>query len=134
MPVPPLLLETPHLTITDNAPAGWLYADWRGPQNMATVQGGCGELLRLLQGRGYGKVLNDNTRVTTMWSEAAEWAGRDWFPAMEAGGLRHFAWIYPADVFASLSIDLTLQFASGGVVIATFGNRAQAEEWLQAQP
>ena len=130
----PLLLETAHLTVADNPAAGWLHADWRGPQNMATVQHGGGELRRLLAAQGHHKVLNDNTRVTTMWSEAAEWAGRDWFPAMEAAGLRYFAWVYPADVFASLSIDLTLQFASGGVNIATFGSLAQAETWLRAQP
>ena len=130
----PLLLETPHLTVADDPAAGWLYADWHGPQNMATVQHGGAALLRLLAAQGYTKILNDNTRVTTMWSEAAEWAGRDWLPTMEAAGLRHFAWIYSADVFASLSIDLTLQFVSGGVAIVPFGNRAQAEAWLRAQP
>ncbi len=129
----PLLLETPHLNIADNAPARWIHADWGGVQNMATVQFGGGELVRLLQAQGYQKVLNDNTRVTTMWSEAAEWAGRDWFPAMYAAGLRYFAWVYPTDIYASLSVDLTLQFVSGGTKIATFGNLPKAQEWLAEQ-
>ena len=128
-----LLLESPHLTITDHPTVGWLHADWHGPQNMATVQQGGADLLRLMRASSYDRILNDNTRVASMWSEAAEWAGRVWFPTMEAAGLRHFAWVYPSDVFASLSVDLTLQFASGGVVIATFGSLLKAQEWLAAQ-
>jgi len=127
------ILESPHLTITDHPTDGWLHADWHGPQNMATVQQGGADLLRLMRASSYDRILNDNTRVASMWSEAAEWAGRVWFPAMEAIGLRHLAWVYPPDVFASLSVDLTLQFASGGVAIATFGTRAAAEAWLEAQ-
>ncbi len=132
MMLPPLF-DFPYLTVSDAAPAPWLYANWHGPQNMATVQQGGASLLRLLTACGYSKILNDNTRVTTMWSEAAEWAGRDWFPAIEAAGLRHFAWVYPPDVFASLSVDLTVQFASGGVTIATFESLLKAREWLAAQ-
>ena len=131
--IAPPLLESPYLTIADAAPAPWLYADWHGPQNMASVQQGGADLLRLLKAGGHVKALNDNTRVTTMWSEAAEWAGRVWFPAVEAAGLRHLAWVYPPDVFASLSVDLTLQFATGGVIIATFGTLLEAQEWLAAQ-
>ena len=131
---PPPLFASDYLTVTAAAPAdSWLVADWHGPQNMASVQAGGAALLRLLAASGLHQLFNDNTRVTTMWSDGAEWAGREWFPAMEAAGLRHLAWVYPADVYASLSIDLTLQFVSGGVVVGTFLTPAEAEAWLRAQ-
>lgn len=108
----------------------WLYADWRGDHNLATVQQGCGEILRLLAQQRCSKVLNDNTRVTSMWSEAAEWSGKEWFPAMTAAGLRYFAWVYSPNIYSRLSTDLTLQFTSGNVIISTFDEIATANAWL----
>ena len=44
------------------------------------------KMLRLTKLQRRHKVRNDNTRVTSMWSEAAEWGGKVWFSAtMEAG-------------------------------------------------
>ena len=71
------------------------------------------EILRLLVQQRCHKVLNDNTRVTSMWSEAAEWAGKEWFPAMTAAGLHYFAWVYSPNLYSRLSTDLTLQFTGG---------------------
>ena len=65
-----------------------------------------------------------------MWSEAAEWGGRVWFPVMEAAGLEYFAWVYSPNVYSRLSTDLTLQFAPAGSVVATFDDRATAQAWL----
>ena len=44
------------------------------------------KMLRLTKLQRRHKVRNDNTRVTSMRSEAAEWGGKVWFSAtMEAG-------------------------------------------------
>ncbi len=124
------LLEEPHIAIAYDDQNGWLVADWRGAQDLASVQRGGREMLRLLAQRHCHKVLNDNTRVTSMWSDAAEWGGREWFPAMTAAGLRYFAWVYSPNVYSRLSTDLMLQFAAGNPVVATFDDVATAQAWL----
>lgn len=65
-----------------------------------------------------------------MWSEAAEWGGKEWFPAMAAGGLQYFAWVYSTNLYSRLSTDLTLQFTAGNPVVATFDDIATTQAWL----
>ncbi len=125
------LLEEPHITISYDHLNEWLYADWHGDQDLASVQHGALEMLRLMQVQRCHKVLNDNTRVTSMWSEAAEWGGKEWFPAMTAAGLRYFAWVYSANLYSRLSTDLTLQFTVGNPVVATFDDLEIAKSWLK---
>jgi hypothetical protein len=124
------LLEAPHITISYDHKNEWLHADWHGDQDLASVQHGALEMLRLMQAQRCHKVLNDNTRVTSMWSEAAEWGGTEWFPAMTAGGLQYFAWVYSTNVYSRLSTDLTLQFTAGNPVVATFDDIETAKAWL----
>ncbi|MBF9221955.1 hypothetical protein [Hymenobacter ruricola] len=125
------LLEEPHITIFYDHLNEWLLADWHGNQDLTTVQHGCQQMLRLLAQQRCRKVLNDNTRVTSMWSEAAEWGGRVWFPAMQEAGLQYFAWVYSPNVYSRLSTDLTLQFTAGHSVVATFDDLDTAKAWLK---
>ena len=128
---PQTLLEDSHIVISYDHLNDWLIADWRGDQNLTTVQHGGGEILRLLVAQQCHKVLNDNSNVTSMWSEAAEWAGTEWFPAMTAAGLQYFAWVYSPNTYSRLSTDLTLQFTGTAPVVATFDELATAQAWLK---
>lgn len=125
-----LLLEEPHIAISYDHLNEWLYADWRGTQTLHTVQQGGQSLLQLLRQQRCHKVLNDNRQVDGMWSEAAEWAGKDLFPALIAAGLSYFAWVYSPSVYSRLSVDLTLQFIQGSAVVATFDDVETARAWL----
>ena len=125
-----LLLHEPHIAISYDHLNEWLYVDWQGDQNLSTVQQGGHEIMRLLRQQRCAKVLNDNRHVTSMWSEAAEWAGKDWFPAMADAGLRYFAWVYSPNIYSRLSTDLTLQLTQGNVVVATFDDVDTARAWL----
>ena len=125
-----ILLEEPNITIAYDHLNEWLYADWHGDQDLASVQHGASEMLRLMQQQRCHRVLNDNTRVTSMWSEAAEWGGTEWFPAMTAAGLQYFAWVYSPNIYSRLSTDLTLQFTTGSPVVATFDDIDTARAWL----
>jgi hypothetical protein len=125
------LLEEPHIAISYDHQNDWLLADWRGNQNLTTVQHGGSEMLRLVTMQQCHKVLNDNTNVTNMWSEASEWAGTEWFPAMMAAGLQYFAWVYSPNTYSRLSTDLTLQFTGTTPVVATFDDIATAQAWLR---
>ena len=125
------LLEDAHISIHYDHLNEWLYADWHGDQNLTTVQHGASEMLRFLTEQRCHKVLNDNTRVTSMWSEAAEWGGKEWFPAMTAAGLHYFAWVYSPNLYSRLSTDLTLQFTTANPVVATFDDLETAKAWLK---
>jgi hypothetical protein len=124
------LLEEPHIIISYDHLNEWIYADWRGDQDLNTVQHGALEMLRFLLQQRCRKVLNNNTGVTSMWSEAAEWGGKEWFPAMTAAGLQSFAWVYSPNVYSRLSTDLTLELAVGNPVVATFDDIETATAWL----
>jgi hypothetical protein len=125
------LLEDSHIVISYDHLGEWLVADWRGDQNLVSVQRGGADILRLLSQQQCHKVLNDNTGVTNMWSEAAEWAGTEWFPAMKEAGLQYFAWVYSPNTYSRLSTDLTLQFTGTTPVVATFDDAATAAAWLR---
>ena len=125
-----ILLEESHILIAYDHANQWLYADWRGDQNLTTVQHGALEMLRLLTEQRCLKVLNNNTAVTSMWSAAAEWGGAVWFPSMVAAGLQYFAWVYSPNVYSRLSTDLTLQFTANNPVVATFDELDTAKAWL----
>ena len=125
------LLESPQVTIAYDHSNEWLHADWHGDQNLTSVQQGCQEMLRLLVEHRTHKVLNDNTRVANMWSEAAEWGGREFFPAMMGAGLKFFAWVYSPNVYSRLSTDLTLQYTAEGPIVATFDDIDTAQSWLK---
>ena len=126
-----LLFEEPYVTIAYDHANEWLYANWLGDQDLTSVQAGAREMLRLLPLHRCHKVLNNNTLVTSMWSEAAEWGGKEWFPAMATAGLQYFAWVYSANLYSRLSTDLTLQFTVGNPIVATFDDVETATAWLK---
>jgi hypothetical protein len=108
----------------------WLYADWTGDQSLESVQEGCLRILELLRTERCTKVLNDNTKVTSMWSDASEWVGATWFPQMAEAGLEYFAWIYSPNVYSRLSADLSMQHTTRPIVLA-FDNQEMATNWLK---
>jgi hypothetical protein len=124
------LLEASNIIISYDHLNDWILADWHGNQDLASVQLGGQEIMRLMKLQRCHKVLNDNARVTSMWSDAAEWAGKEWFPAMMEAGLQYFAWVYSPNLYSRLSTDLTLQFTAGQPVVATFDDMATAKAWL----
>lgn len=127
-----LLLDTTSISISFDHLENWLYADWKGPQDLHSVQWGALEMLRLLKQEHCNKVLNDNRLVTSIWADAAEWGGRIWFPQMSAAGLKYFAWVYSPNVYSRLSTDLTLeQTVAAGPIVATFESIETARNWLR---
>ena len=127
-----LLYNTPFIQISFDHLENWLYANWRGPQNFDSVLQGGQAMLQLLQQERCHKVLNDNRLVTSIWSEAAQEGGQEWFPQMAAAGLQYFAWVYSPNAYSRLSTDLTLQYTpETGPIIATFDNIDTARNWLR---
>ena len=126
-----ILLLEPSITITYNDEFEGLYVDWTGDQNKETVMRGCELMLDCLKAEKCRKVLNDNTHVTSIWSEASKWVAVDWFPRMHEAGLDYFAWVYSPNLYSKLSTDETLKYHPKTLII-TFSSVASAEEWLKA--
>jgi hypothetical protein len=127
-----VLSENEYVTISYDYSNEWLYADWQKDQNLHSVQTGCERMLECLRQEQCHKVLNDNRRVESMWSDASEWVGKVWLPAMAEAGLQYFAWVYSPNLYSRLSTDLTLQHAPEvGPIAFTFDNIDTASAWLQ---
>ncbi len=126
-----ILLLEPHVTIHYNALDDIMYCDWTGEQNIHTVTDGCENILAFLSQYKCSKVLNDNTNVTSIWSEASQWVALDWFPRMSRAGCKFFAWVYSPNLYSKLSTDETLKYGTGDVITITFNNRDTANSWLK---
>ncbi len=126
------ILQLKNLVIQYHPQKKWLYTKWIGRQNFQTVTSGCEVMLESLEKYKCSKVLNDNALVTGTWSEASEWGAKNWFPRMEAAGLKYFAWIYSPDYYSQMSTDKTLVLFKN-TTIFTFSDKLSATQWLQSQ-
>jgi len=109
----------------------WMYVNWIGYQNFESVKKGCLIMLDLLKKNNCTKVLNDNTHVMGNWSEAADWGGEYWFPAMQEAGLKHFAWIYSHSTFSRMSAHKSIDITMGKVTAQFFTDIDEARNWLE---
>ncbi len=121
------------ITISYNKGQQRLDVDWTGFQNLESVKHGCMLMLDMLKNNKVHKVLNDNTNVLGTWSDAADWAGTEWFPMMEKAGLKYFAWIYSPSAFSRLSAKKSVDVAVGNGIIQFFTDMQSAEEWINSQ-
>jgi PAS domain S-box-containing protein len=120
-----------HITIWKSMDKNWLEVDWTGFQTVDSVKGGGMQILKMLIANNFDKVMNDNTNVLGTWSEAADWAGQEWFPMMEQAGLKYFAWVYSPSAFSRLSAEKAVDVKVGDAVIQFFTDTASARDWLE---
>ncbi|MEO7802223.1 MAG: PAS domain-containing sensor histidine kinase [Ginsengibacter sp.] len=109
-----------------------LDVSWMGFQNLQSVKRGCNVMLDLLKKNNCSKVLNDNTFVTGNWSEASDWGGKIWFPAMQEAGLKYFAWIYSPSTFSQLAANKSIDVMLGKITTQFFAEKKDAEKWLNS--
>ncbi len=127
-----LLFESPLLCIYYDVTYDWIYMDWIGEQTVDSIKLGCNQLLRFLKAERCHKVLNDNTKVTNIWSDAAEWIAFDFFPRAEQAGLLYLAWIYSPDQFSRLSADEVMCRHQTATATIPFNNYNDAANWLSS--
>ena len=109
---------------------GWLYLDWKGPQDVALVQAACQHLSFFLQQTGTHKVLNDNTHITqTSWG-LAKWVAYDYLPQAAQAGLRYVAWVQSPLPNCRGHIDIMADFSCQNPQVALFDDLAAAYAWL----
>ena len=127
-----ILYDTPTLTISYNYVDEWLYLDWHGSLDDELVMAGAIKLLELLKQERCTKVLNDNTRITGLWADAAKWGSDVFLPMLHEAGCRYFSWVYSPERYSQLSAELVVQQTNAGIVIMTFRDLATADAWLRS--
>lgn len=125
------LYDAPTLTISYDYANDWLYLDWHGALDDDTVMAGALQLLELLKQEKCTKVLNDNTRITGLWADAAKWGSDIFFPMLHEAGCRYFSWVYSPERFSQLSAQLVVEHTTAGITIMPFQSLNTATEWLQ---
>lgn len=121
------------ITVVYNPVYQRLDVDWTGFQSFESVQHGGMVILEMLKRNNCSKIINDNRHVLGTWSEAAEWAGEEWFPMVEKAGLKYFAWIYSPSAFSQLSAKKSVDNAVGNVVTQFFTDIVLAQDWLNGK-
>lgn len=124
------LHDVPTLTISYDYANDWLYLDWYGTLDDESVMAGALKLLELLKQQSCNKVLNDNTRITGLWADAAKWGSDVFFPMLYEAGCRYFSWVYSPERYSQLSAQLAVEHTTAGITILAFQNRDTAAEWL----
>lgn len=126
------LYDTSTLTISYDYADDWLYLDWHGKLDDETVMAGALKLLELLQQERCTKVLNDNTRITGLWADAAKWGSDVFFPQLHAAGCRYFSWVHSPERYSQLSAELAVEQTTAGIIFMSFRDLATAAEWLRS--
>ena len=116
-----------------NPEKDWIESNWHGFQNLETIKHGCLEMLYLFQKNNCSKLLNDNTHVLGNWTDATEWGGKVWLPAMKKAGLRYFAWVHSESTFSRLAENKIADYSYGKLVTMFFDQKAEALKWLESQ-
>ena len=129
---PTLLLTSEVVDVYHDQENGWLYLDWKGPQELALVQAACQHLSTFLQQTGVQKVLNDNTHITRTSWELVKWVAYDYLPQTGRDGLHCVAWVQSPSPSCRGNLDLMDDFASHMPQVAIFDDLAEAYTWLSS--
>lgn len=116
-----------NIEISYSKEENFLYCNWLGFQNKQSIMESGEKILEIVKSRNINRILNDNTKVTGPWQEAAEWTSTVWFPQMIEAGLEKFAWIFSSNIFAELSAKKAMPESN---TIKSFNNIHDAKQWL----
>lgn len=122
-----ILHSAKNIEITYSKEENFIYCNWLGFQNKQSIMESGETILNIVKDKGVTRVLNDNTKVTGPWQEAAEWTSNVWFPQMFEAGLEKFAWIFSANIFSELSAKKAMPQTDQ---IKSFNNLHDAKKWL----
>jgi len=110
-----------------------LCAQWKGYQSFDNGVAGCHRILDEATRHGISRILNDNTLVRGLWMDAAEWAGRIWFPRLRQAGVKHFAWVCSPARFSRISMSAALAVIDDTELdLRVFQTVEEASVWLHS--
>lgn len=123
------LLDTPGLRVSYDTVNKWLYNQWRGRHNEASIRDGAACVYACLARLPCTKVLSDHSEVVGDWQGAAPWVGQQYLDRLAARGIRHFAWVHAPSYYDRVAMERS-RFFSKRPVVAIFHDVAAAYDWL----
>ncbi|HEX8505551.1 MAG TPA: hypothetical protein VF630_09295 [Hymenobacter sp.] len=124
-----LIIKTPAVSAYYDRANDWLYLDWSGVLSLHDVQNGCLAVAKCFLERSYTRILNDNSNVTHVAPDVANWLATAYLPHMTLAGIQHIAWVYAPDLDAQCYVEIAL-YTHAMPVVALFNDVASACTWL----
>jgi hypothetical protein len=127
------LVDLPGLRVSRDEVNGWLYNQWLGAHDEASVKYHAASICACLTARPCTKILSDHSGLLGNWQGASPWVGREFFDRLAQQGILYFAWVYNLGYYDRVAMEKTL-FYTVRPVVATFGDVASAYDWLRSCP
>ncbi len=70
--------------------------------------------------------------MKVLTQDIQKWIGEVWFPKAVSTGLKHFAFVVPKDVLASMSMK-AVNSKNNSIEIKYFDNEPSAKTWLNSK-
>jgi hypothetical protein len=128
----PVLFKNPAGQLTAD-PAGFMRLDWSGAgRTLADTQGLLTHMGRALQQHGWGKVLANQTLMSSFSPAEQQWISQEWLPrAVHEDGYRFGAIVVSTDTYARLATAfITTNVGGLPLRYRSFDDAAQATAWL----
>lgn len=93
------LFESEHLTIGYDQQEDYLLLKWNGFSEGQEFKDLANEVIRAIEHTKTKRILSDNTDWTTIAPNDRGWAANNWFPMVEAIGVRKLATVLSKDLF-----------------------------------
>lgn len=110
----------------------WIYANWKGQHDFATIKRGCNLIGDLLSAKGCTKFFNDNRLAQGKWYAATRWIVEEWVPLQEQNGLKAVAWVLSPSLLHRLSTLKVLETMQTHIQVEVFNEFSKAKHWLQS--
>ena len=133
MEEPRCLFDTPGLRISYDAANGWLYSQWLGEHNAASVRQGAEAVCACLAAQPCTKLLSDHSLLLGNWEGMSPREGQQLFARMAARGVAYLAWVYSPVYTGRSAMEHALLYATAPTV-SIFDDLADACTWLQHCP
>jgi hypothetical protein len=112
----------------------WIYANWIGNHDGASVKRGCELIMDILEAKKCNKLLNDNRLALGNWSDAVPWLLQDYLPRVEKKGLRALAWVLSPSTLTRLNTMQVFNSLTSTIHLQVFHEFGLAKQWLHANP
>lgn len=127
------LVDLPGLRVSCDEANGWLYNQWLGEHDEASVRQHAAFICACLTARPCVKMLSDHTGLLGTWQGASPWMGGEYIERLAQQGVLYFAWVYNASCPGRAAMEQALSYTTRPVV-AIFDDVATAYDWLLGCP
>jgi hypothetical protein len=127
------LLATPTLCVWHDPVNDWLYNQWLGEHDEASVLVCTDAIEACLRAQPCPKILSDHSQLSGNWLTASPLVGQQGLARLAAQGVAYFAWVYSPCYRDRLAMERALSY-SVVPFVNIFDNLADAYAWLQRVP